>query len=438
MRHASPAVRRAAARALGSSVAEDAREPALSALREAASTEGDGRARASMIEALAKIGGARVASELDELYPTPSGAGARSAGVERARLAAKRDAIRETPSSLREDATLDRADVVYRCRRGLESILTEELRARGLSDARPEGPSGLVRATYSGPFGAVLEARTALSVAFPLAPLDPSLEDAPALVRALTAPASLSLVTHLTHGPARFRLELPRGKRRALVWEVAASLDGAPIVNDPRASTWVATVRELGRGARVEWSPRLPDERFAYRVADVPAASHPTLAAALVRVSEPRGDDVVWDPFIGSGLELCERHLFGSCRALIGTDVDDAALDRSRSNLASVGAIADLFRATAMAFRPDTPLSVILTNPPMGRRVLEGHDIAGMLGAFVRRAPEVLGPRGRLVWLSPVPGATREAARAAGLRLTRSSDVDMGGFSAELQRFDLP
>ena len=33
---------------------------------------------------------------------------------------------------------------------------------------------------------------------------------------------------------------------------------------------------------------------------------------------------------------------------------------------------------------------------------------------------------------------TREAARAAGLRLTRSSDVDMGGFSAELQRFDLP
>jgi tRNA G10 N-methylase Trm11 len=213
---------------------------------------------------------------------------------------------------------------------------------------------------------------------------------------------------------------------------------GAPIINDPRSSSWIATVRALPDEVRIEWTPRLADPRFAYRRADVAAASHPTLAAALVRVSDPREDDVVWDPFVGSGLELCERHVFGPSRELVGTDVDDTALDRARQNLASVGATASLFRAGAGAFQPDAPVDAIITNPPMGRRVLEGHDIAGMLAEFVRRAPAVLGPRGRLVWMSPTPRATRDAARAAGLRLTRSSEVDMGGFFAELQRFDLP
>ena len=79
-----------------------------------------------------------------------------------------------------------------------------------------------------------------------------------------------------------------------------------------------SVVREKGQRATVELWPRgLPDPRFAYRVAHVPASSHPTLAAALARVAGARPDDVVWDPFVGAATELVERARLGpDARAL--------------------------------------------------------------------------------------------------------------------------
>src|SRR5947207_4079330 len=58
---------------------------------------------------------------------------------------------------------------------------------------------------------------------------------------------------------------------------------------------------------------------FRSRVADVAAASHPTIAAALARVAGTAPDEVVWDPFCGSGAELVERGRLGSAR-LLGTE----------------------------------------------------------------------------------------------------------------------
>src|SRR5262249_60017045 len=110
--------------------------------------------------------------------------------------------------------------------------------------------------------------------------------------------------------PLRFRLAFRAGgKRRAAVWRVAEEVSRrAPeLVNDPTASPWTAEVLEAPGLVRIELVPEIADPRFAYRAGDVPAASHPTIAAALVRVAGARHDDVVWDPFVGSGTELCER-----------------------------------------------------------------------------------------------------------------------------------
>ena len=40
----------------------------------------------------------------------------------------------------------------------------------------------------------------------------------------------------------------------------------------------------------------------------------------LIR-SETKQNDLVWDPFVGSGTELCERALLGPYRALVGSDL---------------------------------------------------------------------------------------------------------------------
>jgi 23S rRNA G2445 N2-methylase RlmL len=189
------------------------------------------------------------------------------------------------------------------------------------------------------------------------------------------------------------------------------------------------------RLVRVELVPTVGDPRFSYRQGDVPAASHPTIAAALARLAGAGPNDVVWDPFVGSGLELCERSLLGPSRRLLGTDLDVAALDVARENLRAAGARSfELVRADALAFRPAERPSVILTNPPMGRRVHRSADLGALLERFVAHAAAVLAPdRGRLVWITPMPDRTGAAARRAGLSPQFERDVDMGGFRARMQ-----
>ena len=58
-----------------------------------------------------------------------------------------------------------------------------------------------------------------------------------------------------------------------------------------------------------------------------------------------------------------------------------------------------------------------------------------MLCQVVRNVASQLVPGGRMVWLSPFPEATARAAADAGLSVTRLGPVDLGGFTAELQRF---
>ncbi|HVJ88448.1 MAG TPA: hypothetical protein VM580_01515, partial [Labilithrix sp.] len=84
----------------------------------------------------------------------------------------------------------------------------------------------------------------------------------------------------------------------------------------------------------------------------------------------------------------------------------------------------------ACTFAPEG-VTLIVTNPPMGRRVHRGTH-GDLLERFVSHAASVLTPGGALVWLVPEPGRIHERAAAAGLDLTRAFTVDMGGFSAEL------
>jgi tRNA G10 N-methylase Trm11 len=92
----------------------------------------------------------------------------------------------------------------------------------------------------------------------------------------------------------------------------------------------------------------------------------------------------------------------------------------------------DLRTGDATELEPEG-VTLIITNPPMGRRLLRDRSLGALLDAFVAHAGRVLVPGGRLVWLSPLPERTRAAARAARLDAPPGPSVDMGGFEAELQ-----
>lgn len=358
--------------------------------------------------------------------------------IERAALTAARTLERGRASSIDVGAApAGPLPVVLRCRAGLERLLAGEVAAAGWPTVAI-GP-GRVETVLDGPLSSLFQLRLHLGASFPLeARRGPARR---AVVDALDSPEAAAVLGAFTRGATRFRLEWEHGgHRRADVWRIAGDVAARRpgLVNDPTDSTWRVHVGEDGSDVRVSLEPRkLDDPRFAYRVADVPASSHPTVAAALARLavvhSGRPGDDVVWDPFVGSGLELIERARLAPVRGLFGTDVSPEALAAARANLESAGVDAALSLADATAEAPDG-VTVILSNPPMGKRVLRGRAHA-LVEDMVERAAGLLPAGGLLCWISPVPGQTRARAAAVGLRLIEASSIDMGGFASEIQVF---
>jgi len=438
LRDADAKTRRNAAMALGHASGEEVEAALLAAWSADARPE----MRRTIAASLGKVGSARSSALLREAAASDDAELARigtraSMMVDRTATRAGRgrlDPTRAPPAPV---------DAVILARAGLEGLLAEELAGiAAVSDVRAVG-SGRVRTRLAGTLGALFAARTMLGVRFPL-PAEwvsdtTSLEAA--VARAITSDPARAVLSTWTDGPVRYRIAWAGGgHRRAVTWNVARAVAArAPeLVNDPTASLWELVIETRGRSVEASLAPRaLDDPRFTWRRGDVPAASHPTIAAALARLAGGRADDVVWDPFVGSGAELVERALLGPARELRGTDVDARALEVARENLAAAGHGATLERADALTAEP-RGVTLVITNPPMGRRASRAPGLADTLDRFVAHAAAVLVAGGRLVWVAPWPARARAAAAKAGLVLDRALVVDMGGFDAEMQRWTKP
>lgn len=433
VRDEDPKTRRAAARALGKLPKADDIARALLAAWDAAVSEDDRRALA---EPLGKVGSPEARARLALLQEgAATEETARKAG--RAVVMLDRELARAAPTAIDPTKALDAPVVVrFHTRAGLEAILEDELGAAWRP--RIAGP-GVVEARLEGPLAGALAIRTALDVGFPLEPARGE-DVAATIVGSLrTERAKRVFRTYQPDGPARFRLDFAgrgKGERRALAWRVAELVrEKGDLVNDPHGATWEVIVEESDGGVALEIVPRgYEDTRFAYRKRQVPASSSPVLAAALARVAPRRDDDVVWDPFVGAGSELVERARLGPYAKLIGTDLEPKAIDAAKANLAAAGIDATLVLADATQFTPDVAPTLVLTNPPMGRRVQRGAHV-DVLGRFVEHAAGLLRPGGALVLPVPEPGRFHDRAARAGLVLDRTWTIDMGGFPAALSVF---
>jgi 23S rRNA G2445 N2-methylase RlmL len=211
------------------------------------------------------------------------------------------------------------------------------------------------------------------------------------------------------------------------------------ILNDARQAPWAIDVHPTPHGDSVELRPRLArDPRQFYRTDDVPAASHPPLAACMARLAGSAEEEVVWDPFCRSGLELIERALLGGVRRVHGTDRDPRAIAISRANFAAVQVPGVEARFTCCDFREFAQtagiepgsVSLVISNPPLGRR-LRIPNLRGLFVDLFRAAATVLRPGGRLVVTNPF----RMDDVPPGLRLESRQMVDLGGFDCRLELY---
>lgn len=399
-------------------------------------------------------------------------AAALKTAITRCERAAVRSEVTSTEPAIAIDRVLPcEGTVVLRSRAGLLPLLRSELRERGLLSGaivsafdpadtlgsyspQTSGQTARLRLRWSGSLAEIYTARLFSSLAFDLSPppnggRDPRDEEiAEDVIAALTAAPTVRLLQELSQGPVRYRLHFDgyTGRGAAEAALRTRIIEGvrrrAPTLhNDPQASPWQVEIA-WSQGLQIELVPRAltgADPRFAYRKGDVPAASHPPLAAAMARLLQAGPRDVVWDPFVGSGSELIEVALLGRGPRLYGSDLDPDAVAVAKTNLHAAGLPLSQVRLQVADVLHTAPAGVsrIVTNPPMGRRTRPGH-LADFLSAFIAHCAGILPIGGRLVWISPQPHLSAARGREHGLSLRSARPVDLNGFWGQLEVWDKP
>ena len=398
------------------------------------------REKKKVAEALEKIGGAQTLQVVAK-----SGDGLIDEQKIRASVARQQNA-----GSVRMDAVLAKVPGLklhLRCRAGLESIVADELRE---SEAR-RGKFHVVEVRGT---CVVVEPKEAFSLAelyrhrcFDTASFVLGLVRNPTtsaaigtLAGIIASPLTEKLMSSLTDGALRYRLAmLAEGNHDAAVAKVTklAYELNPRLLNDAREAPWSVDVLFNEISASVELRPKIsPNPRLYYRTDVIDAASHPPLAACLARLAGRLPDEVVWDPFCGSGLELVETALLGGVRQVIGTDIDPAALKIGEANFANAKLAAVRAAFHACDFRdvrkiPELDrgkVSLVISNPPLGRRV-RVPNMHGLFADLFRLSSEVLRPGGRLVFVNPL----RLESQDPTLRLESRRPVDLGGYECRVE-----
>ncbi|MDQ8192793.1 methyltransferase domain-containing protein [Coraliomargarita sp. SDUM461004] len=359
----------------------------------------------------------------------------------------------EAPARIRLTAKIKatrQLRIHLRSRRGMELFVREELQRHARLNGRfkiVRTSPGCVALSALHPFTLqdLYELRTLGSIHFVLGVVAKNeAKQTQALAKIIASERTQLLCRKLTQGQPRYRLQFMRVKvsaRKVQSIVNEAFLQCPDLLNDPRQSPWAIEIYPEKVGLSVELRPRvLPDPRFTYRKDDVPASTHPPLAAAMAQLAGVQANDVVWDPFCGSGLELIERARLGGVASILATDIDENAIEAARLNFASAGLSNDIVELRRGDFRnyekitgiASGSISLIIANPPLGRRV-RTEDLKGLILELYHIAAKTLCPGGRLVFINPL----KIDSPVSSLKLKARHVVDLGGFDCRVEKWVL-
>jgi tRNA (guanine6-N2)-methyltransferase len=168
-------------------------------------------------------------------------------------------------------------------------------------------------------------------------------------------------------------------------------------------------------GARLLCGLRLSDRTMrhrGYQRIHLPASLRPSVAAAMVLLTEPDTGDTFLDPMCGSGTLLAERMLAGPYQQVLGGDLDARHVEAARQNLSGLGRRWHVSQWDARQLPlAAASIDAVATNPPFGKQIGSRQEIALLYPAFIAEVARVLKPGGRAAILSSQYALLKEAVR---------------------------
>jgi 23S rRNA G2445 N2-methylase RlmL len=134
---------------------------------------------------------------------------------------------------------------------------------------------------------------------------------------------------------------------------------------------------------------------------------------------------------------LIERSLLGGVEAAYGSDLSAEAVGIAERNIAAAGLKLKQVKVVCADFRdfakrelgPES-VSLIISNPPLGKRV-PIPNLRGLIYDLIDVAAMVLQPGGRLVFANPIPMENPHRL----LKLKTRQVVDFGGFDCRVEKY---
>jgi tRNA (guanine6-N2)-methyltransferase len=345
------------------------------------------------------------------------------------------------------------ARLVARAVRGIEDLVADEVRDRGVGDVRGIGHRE-VHFTTANPAAALTALSTADDVLLLAARFDGVGGTKADLTRLRTALRTMDTARLLA-----LRRELG-GSRAGPGIDVSASFVGRRVFGRFDIEDTVGTYLQAAvglpyhsrrGGARppsgtCSWRVTLegtcatvalrvndrPSHRRGYRRTGVPGSLHPPLAAAMVRLAGVRDGDVVLDPCCGAGTLLIEAGIAVPAARLVGVDRDAGALRAARDNAAAVADARGRHPGWLPADAARLPLRPgcvdhVLVNPPWGRQALVRGGLAERPERLWSQVLRVLRPGGSLVALLHDDGQVSTIGRhgftVTGTRTVRTAGI---------------
>lgn len=334
---------------------------------------------------------------------------------------------------------------------GLEQIAWEEIQQRLTGASRESGAKELVLFRWRGNPLALLDLRTTEDV-FAVVDLDElgsSYRDLRTYSASLRRRGAWDAAAHLhqcvqSHKVKRktFRVVAQmRGRHNFRRVDAQHAVEGVVAAQFPHWK-WVPDEAHLEVWVHLQpgfvlTSVRLSDRTMRhrqYKIAHLPASLRPTLAAALVFLSQPRPADRFCDPMCGVGTILIERAMAERYAGLWGGDRDAAALSTARVNIGMRHQPLSLHRWDAGQLPlADASLDRVVTNLPFGRQVGTPEANRRLYRRFFPEMVRVLQVGGRAILLTNQQGLVRQGLTAhSELREVREVPVKVLGRPARI------